>query len=96
MIETIRQFIRNTKPLYLIIGAALFIMLFTFGSVLGYIYILSRQLPSVEQLKDFQYDRPTIIYDRNGDPIAELGTERRYPISIKEMPDYMWQAVVCS
>ncbi|MGE4496480.1 MAG: penicillin-binding protein 1A [Deferribacterales bacterium] len=94
MIETIRQFIRNTKPLYLIIGAALFIMLFSFGSVLGYIYMLSRQLPSVEQLKDFQYDRPTIIYDRNGDPIAELGTERRYPISIKEMPDYMWQSIV--
>ncbi|QAR32716.1 PBP1A family penicillin-binding protein [Geovibrio thiophilus] len=94
MIDTIKDFIRNARPMYLVIGAALFIMLFTFSSVLGYIYVLSRQLPSVEQLKDFQYDRPTIIYDRNGDPISELGTERRYPISINEMPEYMWQSVI--
>jgi penicillin-binding protein 1A len=90
----IKDFIKNTRPVYLIAGTAVFLILFCFSSVLGYIYMLSRQLPSVEQLKDFQYDRPTIIYDRNGEPIAELGTERRYPISIKEMPEYMWQSIV--
>jgi penicillin-binding protein 1A len=82
------------KPALVVLVLFILLTLVSCGSVVGYIYALSRQLPSVEQLKDFQYDRPTIIYDRNGNTIAELGTERRYPISIDEMPDYMWQSIV--
>lgn len=90
----IKNFFNKKRVFLILLGIILFSFLLSVGGVFGYIYVLSRELPSVEQLKDFQYDRPTIIYDRNGDVIAELGTERRYPIALESMPDYMWQSVV--
>jgi len=64
------------------------------GGVLGYIYKLSLELPSIKDLKDYEYKRPTIIYDRNGDTIAELGDERRYPLNIEEIPEMLQNAVI--
>lgn len=64
------------------------------GGVLGYIYKLSRELPSIRDLKDYEYKRPTIIYDRNGKTVAELGEERRYPLHIDEIPEMLQNAVI--
>lgn len=64
------------------------------GGVFGYIYKLSRELPSIKDLKDYEYKRPTIIYDRNGKTIAELGSERRYPLPIEDIPEMLQNAVV--
>jgi penicillin-binding protein 1A len=64
------------------------------GGVLGYIYKLSRELPSVRDLKDFEYKRPTIIFDRKGDTVAELGEERRYPLDIEQIPEILQNAVI--
>ena len=59
-----------------------------------YVYKLSSELPSVEEMAAFKYSEPMIVYDATGAVIAELGPERRYPISIERMPVYMGQAVV--
>jgi penicillin-binding protein 1A len=64
------------------------------GGVFGYIYKLSRELPSIKDLKDYEYKRPTIIYDRHGDTIAELGAERRYPLDIAQIPENLQNAVI--
>jgi penicillin-binding protein 1A len=64
------------------------------GGVFGYLYKLSSELPSIKDLKDYEYKRPTIIYDRNGDTIAELGEERRYPLDIKDIPEVIQNAVI--
>jgi len=79
----------------------LYFMIFTIvmtivvtGGVFGYIYSLSRELPSIADLKNFEYKRPTIIYDRHGKAIAELGEERRYPLDLKEIPEVIQNAVV--
>ncbi|WP_022850779.1 penicillin-binding protein 1A [Limisalsivibrio acetivorans] len=64
------------------------------GGVLGYIYKLSKELPSVEDLKNFEYPQPTIIYDRNGETIAELGSERRYPVPVDNMTEHIINAIV--
>lgn len=64
------------------------------GGVFGYIYKLSRELPSTKDLKDYEYKRPTIIYDRHGETIAELGSERRYPLDISEIPENIQNAVI--
>jgi len=64
------------------------------GGVFGYIYKLSSELPSIKDLKDYEYKRPTIIYDRNGDTIAELGDERRYPLDIADIPKDLQSAVI--
>ena len=59
-----------------------------------YFFMMSRELPSTEELKNFKYKRPTMIYDRNGKQIAELGEERRYPVGLEKIPDNMQNAVV--
>ena len=63
-------------------------------SIIIYIYILSQQLPSTDEFSKFKYTEPMVVYDAKGNIIAELGAERRYPISIDQMPPYVYQAVV--
>jgi len=63
-------------------------------SLLGYIYKLSSELPSIKQLKDYSYKTPTLIYDRKGRLIGELGKERRYPVKLDQIPLYLKQAVI--
>lgn len=63
-------------------------------SLVLYFYILSRELPSTTDLKHYKYKRPTLIYDRNGDQIAELGEERRYPVKMEMIPENLQNAVV--
>lgn len=73
-----------------LIGAGLLsILLF-----MGYMFILSRDLPSVEEMAKFKYSEPMVVYDSKGEVIAELGAERRYPIPISEMSEYMPKAVI--
>lgn len=81
--------------------AALYIFLFAVvlgvigtGALIGYVYSLSLGLPSTEEFSRFKYSEPMVVYDAGGTVIAELGAERRYPLSIEEMPDYIYKAVV--
>lgn len=63
-------------------------------SIIVYIYMLSLQLPSTDEFSKFKYTEPMVVYDAKGNIIAELGAERRYPITIDQMPPYVYQAVV--
>ncbi len=56
--------------------------------------IISLELPSTDEFSKFKYNEPMVVYDAKGTVIAELGAERRYPISIDQMPAYVYQAVV--
>ncbi len=59
-----------------------------------YFFMMSRELPSTEELKNYKYKMPTMIYDRNGKQIAELGEERRYPVTLDKIPENLQNAVV--
>lgn len=63
-------------------------------SVIIYVYKLSLELPSTDEFSKFKYTEPMVVYDAKGNIIAELGAERRYPITIEQMPKYVYQAVV--
>ncbi len=77
-----------------IIGAMFAFGIIGFISIIVYIYILSLQLPSTDEFSKFKYTEPMVVYDAKGNIIAELGAERRYPISIEQMPPYVYKAVV--
>lgn len=77
-----------------IIGAMFALGVIGLVSVIVYIYILSLELPSTDEFSKFKYTEPMVVYDAKGNIIAELGAERRYPISIDQMPPYVYQAVV--
>lgn len=68
--------------------------IFSIGGVVVYIYSLSRELPSTSEISSFKYNEPLVVYDATGKVIAELGPERRYPVTMDIIPEYMGQAVV--
>ncbi|MGA1862222.1 PBP1A family penicillin-binding protein [Deferribacter thermophilus] len=77
--------------------ALLFSLIFSFLVIVGfftYLYKLSSELPSVKELKNFKYKTPTLILDRKERIIAELGTERRYPVPLSKVPIYLKRAVI--
>lgn len=63
-------------------------------SVLLYIYMLSSELPSIKELKYYKYKTPSIVYDRRGRVVAEIGEERRYPVKFEDIPDMFKNAVI--
>ena len=77
-----------------VIGAMFALGIIGVISIIVYIYILSLQLPSTDEFSKFKYTEPMVVYDAKGNIIAELGAERRYPVSIEQMPPYVYQAVV--
>lgn len=77
-----------------IIGAVFALGIIGLVSIIVYIYVLSLELPSTDEFSKFKYTEPMVVYDAKGNIIAELGAERRYPISIDQMPPYVYQAVV--
>lgn len=64
------------------------------ASVVAYLYWISTSLPPVYSLTDYQYAVPTILYDTNGVKLAEIGDERRYPVSLSQMSSCMPDAIV--
>lgn len=70
------------------------LIIVTVGSFGIYLYKLNSELPSIDELKDFTYKTPTIIYDSEKNIIAELGDEVRYPVPFDKIPKNLINALV--
>lgn len=74
---------------------AIFLGCLTGGSITFYkLYSIAKTLPSAEEITEYRMNQPSMVYDVHGRVIAELGTERRYPVHIDEMSIYVRNAVV--
>ena len=58
------------------------------------IRVLSRDLPSLDQLENFDPDLVTRIYSENGGLLKELYTQRRVFVDLEQIPHQMMDAVV--
>jgi penicillin-binding protein 1A len=58
--------------------------------------ILIPQLPSVEVLRDIQFQVPLQVFAEDGQLIAEYGTKKRIPLSYDQIPDAMIKAVLAA
>ncbi len=75
--------------------AVLLLVIVVIGVAAGAIFALSRNLPTLEELRKRPNAANTTIYDRYGEVIAELhGAENRVLVPSKEIPDVMKQATV--
>ena len=74
---------------------ALLIILGMFG-VLFLIIFLSRNLPSLEQLENYDPDLVTRIYSSDGKVLNELFVQKRVFIELDKIPEHMQYAVVSS
>jgi len=65
-------------------------------SVLSIVLILSRDLPSLEQLENYDPDLVTRIYSTDGKVLNELFVQKRVFIELDKIPAHMQYAVVSS
>lgn len=63
---------------------------------LGTLWFLSRELPSLEQLENYDPDLVTRIFSSDGVLLKELYTQRRVFIDLEEIPEELISAAVAS
>jgi len=64
--------------------------------ILGYIFYLAQDLPSLDQLENYDPDLVTRIYSADGVILDELYLEKRIFISLAQIPNNMKNAVIAS
>ncbi len=72
-----------------VLGLGLLVML------IGWL-LLSRQLPSVDLLKDVQLQQSLRVYSNDGKLIAEYGEKRRIPLAIADVPPVVKDAFLAA
>ena len=65
-------------------------------AVLTFVLFLSKNLPSIEQLENYDPDLVTRIYSSDGKVLNELFVQKRVFIGIDRIPEHMQSAVVAS
>ncbi|MBU2643503.1 PBP1A family penicillin-binding protein [bacterium] len=63
-------------------------------AIVGFLFYLSLNLPSLEQMINPTYDLPTQIYDRDNNLIREFYTKRRVLIRFEQVPDVVVKALI--
>ncbi|RMG40444.1 MAG: PBP1A family penicillin-binding protein [Candidatus Dadabacteria bacterium] len=63
--------------------------------VWGYYYI-TRDLPQLSSIEDYRPDAVSSVYSRDGTLIAEFFEERRYPVKLKDVPDFVEEAFIAA
>jgi penicillin-binding protein 1A len=81
---------------YLLLSA--FVIMLGMGGVWGSWQNLcaGNACPSIAQIKTFEYEQKSTILAYDGRQIDEIGFERRTPVSLEAMPDYVAYAVVAT
>ncbi|MBT4639657.1 MAG: PBP1A family penicillin-binding protein [Deltaproteobacteria bacterium] len=77
----------------IILGGIYFCLISSIG-VFGYLYYLSQNLPSLEEMINPTYDLPTQIYDRDNNLVREFYTQRRVVIRFDQVPDVVIKATM--
>ena len=65
--------------------------------VLAALYISMREdLPSVELLKDIQWQTPMQIYSADNKLISQFGEKKRYPLLLEDVPQHLINAILAT
>lgn len=70
--------------------------LLVFLVIIIYLFILSRDLPSLTQLENYDPELATKIHSRDNMVIKELFTKKRIFIPLEEIPEYMVQSILAT
>ncbi len=65
-------------------------------AVLGFVLYLAQDLPSLEQLENYDPDLVTRIYSSDGKVLDELFVQKRVFVELKDIPVHMQHAVIAS
>ena len=64
--------------------------------IFGYIFYLSQNLPSLDQLENYDPDLVTRIYSADGEILDELYLEKRIFIGLNQIPNNVKNALISS
>lgn len=78
-----------------LLGGGIVMGVFLLVLVAGWL-VLSRELPSIDLLKDVQLQQALRVYSNDGKLIAEYGEKRRIPLPIEEIPQVVKDAFLAS
>ncbi len=86
-------FLKSFKGIVL---TSLIITILGFFGVLVLLYLLSKDLPSLEQLENYDPDLVTRIYSSDGMVLNELFVQKRVFIELEKIPSHMQNAIIAS
>jgi penicillin-binding protein 1A len=66
------------------------------GAVAGLYAYYKNELPSVDVLRDVELQTPMRIYTQDGNLISQYGVKRRIPVSLKDVPETLVQAIIAT
>lgn len=84
------QDIKKQLKLALILASTGLVLIF------GYIFYLAQDLPSLDQLENYDPDLVTRIYSADGEILDELFLEKRIFVGLDQIPNNMKNAVIAS
>ena len=82
------------KRHFLILGGLLLATAVT--AALAVYFVVMPRLPSIDSLKEVQFQVPLRVYSRDQKLLAEFGEKRRAPLAYDEIPPRMIQAVLAA
>ena len=80
-------------PRVMVVGTVLFLGLGA-GATWGTWRNVCADCPSIAEIRTFEPEQASKLYSHDGRLLAELGIERRTPVSINALPEYVSQAFV--
>ncbi len=80
----------------LAVGAVFVGLLAALSGFVAIRYFVLPDLPSVDSLKEVQFQVPLRIYTRTGELIAEFGEKKRTPVEYVQIPEQMIQAFLAA
>ena len=89
-----RRHAKTGRILNVIFQAIYWLVLVSIGAGFGLMFVLSRDLPDVKALEDYEPSLPTIVYDRNGEMITQFRVERRTLRPMSAMPQHILDATI--
>ena len=78
-----------------LLGVVALVLLGVFAFACAFVYI-SPSLPSVESMRRVELQVPLRVYSRTGGLIAQIGEQRRIPVTFEEIPELVWHAVLAA
>jgi penicillin-binding protein 1A len=84
------------RILYGTLTVLFLLVLFAAGTVAGVVYSYSRNLPDINKMADFQPQRTTRVYARDGELLATLYNQNRIWVPIAKIPQRVRNAFVAN
>ncbi len=86
---SIQNIKKQLKLVFILAGTGLVL-------IFGYIFYLAQDLPSLDQLENYDPDLVTRIYSADGEILDELFLEKRIFVGLDQIPNNMKNAVIAS